>query len=73
MTEIIGVTGQYAVIFVQNRDTLTAFSWVDAFDDGYSVGVGVPTEVFDKFAPTSRSSPVLIIDDLANIEIVNWT
>ncbi|MGH9147057.1 MAG: hypothetical protein ACRD1Q_10135 [Vicinamibacterales bacterium] len=76
VTEIIGVTGQYAVIFVQNRDTLTAPTWVDAFDDGYSVGVGVkalPTEVFDKFAPTSRSSPVLIIDDLANIEIVNWT
>ena len=76
VTEIIGVTGQYAVIFVQNRDTLTAFTWVDAFDDGYSVGVGVkalPTEVFDKFAPTSRSSAVLIIDDLANIEIVNWT
>lgn len=75
VTEIIGVTGQYAVIFVQNRDTLMS-TWVDAFDDGYSVGVGVkalPTEVFDTFAPTSRSSAVLIIDDLANIDIVNWT
>jgi hypothetical protein len=23
--------------------------------------------------PASRSSPVLIIDDLANIKVVNWT
>jgi hypothetical protein len=76
VTEIIGVTGQYAVIFVQNRDTLLQSTWVASFEDGYSVGVGVPalpTEVFDRFAPTSRSSAVLIIDDLANIEIVNWT
>lgn len=75
-TGAIGITGQHAVIFIQNRGTLPPGTWVDAFDDGYSVGVGVkalPTEVFDKFAPTSRSSPVLIIDDLANIEVVNWT
>lgn len=73
--EVIGITGQYAVIFVQNRDTLPPSTWVDAFDDGYSVGVGVkvPNAVFDSFQPTSRSSPLLIIDDLANIDVVNWT
>jgi hypothetical protein len=75
-TGIIGITGQHAVIFVQNRGSVPPGTWIDAFEDGYSVGVGVkalPTEVFDKFAPTSPSSPVLIIDDPANIEIVNWT
>ena len=75
-TGAIGITGQHAVIFIQNRATLPTPTWVDAFDDGYSVGVGVkalPSEVFDTFAPTSRSSPVLIIDDRANIEVVNWT
>lgn len=75
MTGVIGITGQYAVIFVQNRDTLTT-DWVSRFDDGYSVGVGVPAsppEVFDTFAPTGHSSPVLIIDAMGNIEIVNWT
>jgi hypothetical protein len=36
-------------------------------------GVDVPNSVFDKFVPASRSSPVLIIDDLANIQIVNRT
>ena len=74
-TGIIGITGQHAVIFVQNRDTSLRTTWVAEFADGYSVGVGVkvPGEVFDKFQPTSSWSPVLIIDDLANIEIVNWT
>lgn len=75
VTGILGVTAQYAVIFVQNRDTTPLPAWVGTFNDGYSVGVGVkvPDAVFDIFEPTSRSSPVLIIDDLANIEIVNWT
>jgi len=74
-SELIGITGQYAVIFLQNRDTVPLPNWAAAFGDGYSVGVGVkvPNEVFDDFAPTSRSSPILIIDDPANIEVVNWT
>ena len=74
-TEIIGVTGQHAVIFVDHQDTLYLNHWVASFDTGYSVGVGVkvPGSVFDKFEPVSPSSPLLIIDDLANIEIVNWT
>lgn len=74
-TDIIGVTAQYAVIFVDHQDTLYLNTWVDTFGTGYSVGVGVkvPGSVFDKFEPVSPSSPLLIIDDLANIEIVNWT
>lgn len=75
VTGVLGITANHAVIFVQNRDTLPPSTWVDAFDDGYSVGVGVkvPNAVFDIFEPTSRSSPLLIIDDLANIDVVNWT
>ncbi len=74
-TDLIGVTARYAVIFVNHQDTLYRNTWVASFDTGYSVGVGVkvPGSVFDKFEPVSRSSPILIIDDLANIEIVNWT
>ncbi len=73
--QIIGVTGQHAVIFVDHQDTLYVNTWVPSFPTGYSVGVGVkvPGSVFDKFEPVSRSSPILIIDDLGNIEIVNWT
>ena len=72
--QIIGVTGQHAVIFVDHQDTLYVNTWVPSFPTGYSVGVGVKVPgTFDKFEPVSRSSPILIIDDLANIEIVNWT
>jgi hypothetical protein len=72
--EIIGVTAQYAVIFVDHQDSLYLNHWVASFGSGYSVGVGVKVPgTFDKFEPVSRSSPILIIDDLGSIEIVNWT
>jgi hypothetical protein len=63
------------VIFVGNRQNATQLlDWAAAFDDGYSVGVGVVVPgTFDKFEPASPSSAVLIVDDLANIDIVNWT
>ena len=75
LTGILGVTGQHAVIFVQNRTTASLPDWVATFEDGYSVGVGVkvPGAIFDIFQPASPSSPLLILDDLANIEVVNWT
>ena len=75
MTGVLGLTGQHAVIFVADTNATQVRAWAGAFDVGYSVGVGVevPDEVFDIFVPGSRSSPVLIIDDLANIKVVNWT
>jgi hypothetical protein len=76
LTSIIGLTPQHAVIFVNGHpDTLQVPTWARAFDTGYSVGVGVkvPGSVFDKFVPVSPSSAILIIDALANLEIVNWT
>ncbi|HXE85149.1 MAG TPA: hypothetical protein VN513_17620 [Gemmatimonadales bacterium] len=75
-TGVIGVTAQYAVIFVRNRATIPATHWANLFPDGYAVGVGVPAQppaTFDTFAPASRTGSVLIIDDLGNIEIVNWS
>ncbi|MGE5801439.1 MAG: hypothetical protein ACM358_04215 [Gemmatimonadota bacterium] len=75
MTGVLGLTGQHALIFVADTNSAQALDWAAEFDLGYSVGVGVkvPGEIFDKFVPASRSSPVLIIDDPANIEVVNWT
>ncbi len=75
-TNVIGITGQHAVIFVNGHpDTTQVPKWATEFDSGYSLGVGVkvPGSVFDKFVPASPSSALLIIDALANIEIVNWT
>jgi hypothetical protein len=71
----IGITAQHAVIFVaSHQQGVQLPAWVDAFAPGYSVGVGVKTTgIFDAFQPASASSLLLIVDDLANIEIVNWT
>ena len=75
LTGLVGVTGQHAVIFLGTQpDTIQMPTWATAFDTGYAVGVGVKVpETFDKFVPASPSSALLIIDALANIEIVNWT
>jgi len=71
----IGITAQHAVIFVGNLPVALQFrGWAADFESGYGAGVGVPVPGdFDKFAPVSRSSLQLILDDLANIQIVNWT
>lgn len=73
--DILGVTAQHAVIFLATQpDTLQMPTWATGFDTGYAVGVGVKVPgTFDKFMPVSPSSALLIIDALANIEIVNWT
>ncbi|HET9387426.1 MAG TPA: hypothetical protein VFO67_19980 [Gemmatimonadales bacterium] len=71
-----GLTARYAVIFLKSENASQFRSWATLFDIGYSVGVGVealPGETFDTFRPDSPSSPVLIIDVPANIDIVNWT
>lgn len=74
-TGFVGITAQHAVIFVSSRqDAMQLLDWAAAFGDGYSVGAGVEVPgTFDKFAPVSPSSAVLIVDDFANIELVNWT
>lgn len=73
--EIIGAAGQYGVIFVTDPAQAALYrDWADQFEPGYGVGVGVqvPTD-FDRFDPASPSSVILTIDDLQNIEVVNWT
>lgn len=74
-TGFVGITAQHAVIFVSSRQhAMQLLDWAAAFGDGYSVGVGVEVPgTFDKFEPASPSSALLIVDDLANIEVVNWT
>ena len=74
-TGFVGITAHHAVIFASNRQNAAQLlGWAAAFDDGYSVGVGVQVPgTFDKFEPASPSSAVLIVDDWSNIDIVNWT
>lgn len=73
--DVIGAAGPYGVVYVGDPAGATQLrSWAADFEAGYAVGVGeeVPGS-FDKFVPTSASSVVLIIDDLSNIDFVNWT
>jgi hypothetical protein len=73
--QLIGAAGQFGIIFVTNPGQAAQYrNWAAQFEAGYGVGVGVPVPGdFDRFEPASPSSVVLIIDDLANIELVNWT
>jgi hypothetical protein len=70
---VIGLAGRYGVIYIVDPST-QLHDWAGEFETGYNVGVGVDVqEGFDQFQPTSPSTVVLIIDDLENIDIVNWT
>jgi hypothetical protein len=71
--ELIGAAGRHGIIYVGDPSILDP-AWKAEFPTGYSVGSGVDVEDdFDRFQPASQSSVVLIIDDLANIDFVNWT
>ena len=71
----IGAAGQYAVIFKVKDDPL-APAWVKDFPAGYSCAKGVPAPsggTFDSFAPVDCAEVEITVDDLNNIEFVNWT
>lgn len=73
ISDLIGAAGRYGVIF-RAEEGAQVREWATAFDTGYSVGVGVDVvDDFDRFEPTSPSNVVLVIDDLENIDFVNWT
>jgi hypothetical protein len=72
-TVLLGGTGNYAVIY-KALETITRVDWADPFPLGFGAGVGVeqPGD-FDAFAPTDPSGLELIVDDIDNIDFVNWT
>lgn len=73
---LLGAAGQHGVIYVAGDPAEAAQfrDWAAAFPTGLSVGVGqeVPG-AFDKFVPADPSGVVLTVDDLANIDFVDWT
>ena len=70
---IVGAAGQFAVIYL-DRGPAEVGSWAAKFQPGYNVGRGIeiPGD-FDGFEPVSPSSIEIIVDDLENIDFVNWT
>jgi hypothetical protein len=73
-SSVMGVTGQHAVIYLDGDPSQYGTDWAGAFRRGYNAGRGIDLPgTFDGFAPTGLTSMELIVDDLANIEVVNWT
>jgi len=72
-TVLLGATGNYAVIY-KAGDPVTQVDWADQFPLGFSAGVGVRRQMdFDAFAPTDPNGLELLVDDIDNIDFVNWT
>jgi hypothetical protein len=70
---IVGAAGQFAVIYL-DRAPAEVGSWAAKFQPGYNVGRGIDLPgSFDGFEPVSPFSVEIIIDDLENIDFVNWT
>lgn len=74
--EILGLAGWHAIVYINGDPAAvaSAVSWAGAFTTGYGVGSGVEVQNdFDRFEPLGAGAVQLIVDDLANIPIVNWT
>lgn len=74
--DLVGAAGAYGVIYVAGdpADAAGIRAWAADFPTGFAVGIGqeVPDD-FDRFVPIDPSAVVLIVDDIANIDFVDWT
>lgn len=72
-TELLGATGRFAVIY-KATEVVDQVDWEAAFPLGFGAGAGVDRQNdFDAFEPAAPSALELIVDDLDNIDFVNWT
>ena len=74
-SKIIGASGQHAVIYLAGSPSQAPTGWPRSFRRGFNVGEGItiPNSSFDGFAPIAADALRVIVDDLANIDFVNWT
>lgn len=75
LAKALGAAGQYAIIHKANAQ-VTGRDWAARFPVGYSCGKGVAAtsgETFDSFEPVSCASIGVTVDDIDNIDFVNWT
>ena len=74
-SKIFGASGQHAVIFLAGAPATAPAGWPRTFRSGFNVGEGIPIpdSDYEGFAPVSGDALKVIVDDLANIDFVNWT
>ena len=75
--DAIGLASNHAIIYVADRDAIPpgVLWWLPNMPDGYSVGTGIEreSELFEGFEPVGPGSVELIIDDIDNLHVVNWS
>ena len=74
--DFLGAAGQYVVVFTNDKIAdLEELEWSQQFPKGYGVGKGIkiPNSTFDGFESVDPSSVEIIVDDIENIEFVNWS
>lgn len=70
----LGLATQHAVIYVKgNRDSVALIkSWGKDFNSGFGVGKGIARTGDDHFGPVSSSDIEIFIDNLKDLEWVEW-
>ena len=77
--KFLGAAPRHYVLFFNREnenaeEALEAVPWLKEFGYGYSVGKGIEIpDDFDGFEPVDPGSVEIIIDDLENLDFVNWT
>jgi len=74
-SSVIGVTEKHAVVFLDVDPNTFGDAWPAAFRRGFNVGreVDLPGTDLDDIAPARLNSMELIVDDLASIDVINWS
>ena len=77
--EVLGAAPRHSIVFKrEDEETIEVLHeevpWLKEFGNGYSVGKGIEIpDDFDGFEPVDSGSVEIIIDDLENLDFVNWT
>ncbi|HEY5928545.1 MAG TPA: hypothetical protein VIV11_42955, partial [Kofleriaceae bacterium] len=71
---VLGITGEYTIIYRPNANPISGVPWVNDFPAGLSCGKCVPQQTgFDTFTPVACSEMKLQVGPQAAIMVCNWT
>ncbi len=77
--EVLGAAPRHSIVFKREDEEFIealheGVPWLKEFGYGYSVGKGIEIpDDSDGFEPVDPGSVEIIIDDLENLNLVNWT